>query len=288
MTTPRRNRVDLHCHSARSDGVLEPRTLLDAMRRWGLHVASVTDHDTLAGYRELRAAGLTSGTPRLLAGVEINCLAPDMTGRPDGELHVLGIGVDPDDAEFEAVLAGQRAARQERAAEMVERLRAIGMPIDDALPEALGSGVVAPGRPHIARALVAAGFAESVDDAMRRILSPGAPAYVPRRGIGPRDAIEAIRRAGGVASLAHFREAPERRYLIARLMAWGLGALEVYYASFDEPTVSRMARFAAGLGLLATGGSDYHGDTWTYAQAQAATHVPDEVAGRLLAALALD
>lgn len=288
MTTPRRNRVDLHCHTARSDGVLEPRALLDAMRRWGIHVAALTDHDTLAGYRELRAAGLTSGFPRLLAGVEINCLAADITGRPEGELHVLGIGVDPDDATLEAALAGQRAARQERIAEMVARLCAIGMPVHDALAGTLGPGVAAPGRPHVARALVAAGFAESVDDAMRRILSSGAPAYVPRRGMGPREAIEAIRRAGGIASLAHFAEAPERPGLIEQLVSWGLGALEVYYVSFDERTVARMARFAGGLGLLATGGSDYHGDTWTYAQAQAATHVPDGVARRLLAALALD
>ena len=285
MTTPRRNRVDLHCHTARSDGVLPPAELLDAMRRWGIALASITDHDTLDGYRELRAAGEGTEHPRLLAGVEINSIAHDVPGLREGELHILGYGMDPDDVSFEAVLASQRRLRALRAELIVERLRQLGMPVDEHLPEAMGPGVSAPGRPHIARALVAAGHAESVDDAMQRILARDAPGYVPRQGLGPREAIAAIRAAGGIAALAHFREAPERLDVIERLRDWGLGGLEAYYVAFDEATRAAVASVAAEHGLLATGGSDYHGDTWTYAQAQGMCRVPDSAGDALLAAL---
>jgi predicted metal-dependent phosphoesterase TrpH len=285
VTTPRRNRVDLHCHTARSDGLLEPTDLLEAMRRWGIRLAAITDHDTIDAYRELRAAGLGDISPRLLPGVEINSIAHDLPDLWEGELHILGYGMDPDDAAFEAALARQRALRSERAGRIVERLREIGMPVDDQLAATLGPGVSSPGRPHIARALVAAGHARDIDDAMTRILARGAPGYVPRQGLGPREAIDAIRRAGGIASLAHFREAPDRPDVVDRLAGWGLTGLEVHYVSFDSATRRRMAEFAAARGLLATGGSDYHGDTCTYDEAQRACDVPDAAGDALLAAL---
>jgi 3',5'-nucleoside bisphosphate phosphatase len=152
------------------------------------------------------------------------------------------------------------------------------------LPQVNG-GIDAMGRPHVARALVAAGHAESVNDAFRRYLEPGAPAYVRRGGMGPRAAIEAIVSAGGTASLAHAPWAPEQRAVIDRLTGWGLRALEVYYRGWDETCVERMAGFAEEQGLLATGGSDYHGDDGDYATAQALTWVPPGVAERLLAVL---
>jgi len=286
VTLPPRNRIDLHCHTARSDGVLQPSDLLAAMREWGIMLACITDHDTLDGYRELIAAGEGDRHPRLLPGVEINSVASDVPGLWEGELHILGYGMDAGDAAFEAALAEQRRLRAQRTDMIVDRLRSLGMPVDEQLPGAIGPGVTSPGRPHLARALVAAGHAESVDDAMRRILARGAPGYVPRQGLGPREAIDAIRAAGGLASLAHFREAPGRPDVIDRLCDWGLGALEVYYISFDEATRAAVARVAADHGLVATGGSDYHGDSWTYEQAQAACHVSDDVGDAVLAALA--
>ncbi len=285
MTTPRRNRVDLHCHTSRSDGVLDPADLLTAMRRWGIAVAAITDHDTLDGYRELRAAGEDLDHPHLVCGVEINSVSQEIPDLREGELHILGYGMNADDPTFEAALATQRRRRAERAAMIVERLRDLGMPVDDQLADTLGPGVSSPGRPHIARALVAAGFAASVDDAMTRILGRGMPGYVPRQGLGPREVIDAIRAAGGIASLAHFREAPERRELIERMRDWGLGGLEAYYVTFDEESRARVAAIAAEFGLLATGGSDFHGDTWSYEETQALCHVPDEAGDALLAAL---
>jgi len=293
MTTPRRNQVDLHTHTARSDGVLEPLDLGEQMRAWGSTVVAITDHDTLAGARELLAAGdadAWAAGPRIIVGVEINT-APDDDVRTAaeatddlGELHILGLGVDPDDPDYEAVLREQRSGRRTRLERILQRLDDLELPVREHLPQVRG-GIDALGRPHIARALVAAGHAESVNDAFRRYLEPGAPAYVRRSGIGPRAAIESIVAAGGIASLAHAPWAPDRRAVIDRLVDWGLGALEVHYRGWDEERVERMAAFADERGLLATGGSDYHGDDGDYATAQALTWVPPRVADRLLAAL---
>lgn len=294
MTTPRRNQVDLHTHTARSDGVLEPLELHAQMRAWGSTLVAITDHDTLAGARELLAAGLggrASAGPRIIVGVEINTTIDDevrtTTGTTDDldELHILGLGVDPADASFEAVLRAQRDGRRTRLERTLQRLDELGLPVRECLPQVPG-GIDALGRPHVARALVTAGHADSVNDAFGRYLAPGGPAYVRRGGIGPHVAITAIVAAGGIASLAHARWAPGRPDVIDRLADWGLGALEVYYRGWDEDDTERVALFADERGLLATGGSDYHGDDGDYATAQACTWVPPSVGERLLAALA--
>src|SRR5919106_3830758 len=135
MTTPRPNRVDLHCHTSRSDGVLPPLALHEQLRAAGMRLVAISDHDTLDGYRELRAAGLgerpSPAGPQLLPAVEINSIADEFPDLWEAELHILGFGVDPDDAAFEALLAAQREARRVRILEMVERLRGLGMPIDE-------------------------------------------------------------------------------------------------------------------------------------------------------------
>jgi hypothetical protein len=186
--------------------------------------------------------------------------------------------MDIADEAFEAALIGQRARRSDRFARTVRRLAELGMPIDAQL-ETLASGPDdSLGRPIVARALVAAGFATSVEDAFRRLIGRGSPGYIPRDGLGPPEAIRAIRAAGGLPVLAHFSDAPNRLPLFGELIAHGLAGLEVYYRSFDRPTTEAMAETATSLGLVPTGGTDYHGDTGTYAQSHAALWVPPEVA----------
>lgn len=299
MTTLRRNRVDLHTHSRRSDGVLEPAELYLQMQAFGMRLVALSDHDTLSGYRELRAAGLgarpSAAGPQLICAVEINTLAWAVLarhglGRDGEELHILGYGMDAEDAALEARLGRQRGARLARLEETVDCLRRHGASIDDELPGLLSAigphGHDALGRPHVARALVRAGHADSVDDAFERWLDHDRPCYVPREGMGPREAIEAIRDAGGVPVLAHSPAAPERSGVIAELQTWGLAGLEVHYRTFLPGTVARMAAFATGRGLLITGGSDYHGDTMSYAGAQHDTFVPADAGDRLLEAIA--
>jgi 3',5'-nucleoside bisphosphate phosphatase len=273
--------VDLHTHTLRSDGVLEPVQLLEAAAAAGIRTLAITDHDTMAAYRELVAGDSTiPGSLELIPGIEINALS---RGIPlaDGELHILGFGMDPANEPFEAALATQRAARKVRFERTVTRLRELGLGIDDEIAHIDLSRDDALGRPTIGRALIAAGHATSVEDAFQRLIGWGRPAFVQREGMGPRDAIEAIRDAGGVPVLAHFSEAPTQMPLLRELQQLGLAGLEVYYISFRPETVTLVRDVAARLGFLATGGSDYHGDTTTYAEAHAALHVPEEVAGAL-------
>jgi hypothetical protein len=293
MVTPRPNRIDLHTHTSRSDGVMEPLALYGAMRDFGLRTAAIADHDTLAGYRELRAAGLGADAgpdgPRLISAVEINSVCGDDLlsmgiELEEGELHVLGYGIDADDPALEERLARQRGSRRTRLLLIIEALRQLGKPIDDQIAPALESEE-ALGRPHIARAMVEAGHVASVQEAFDAWIDRRGPAYVPRQGLATRDAIDAINEAGGVAVLAHYPAAPEQPELIRLLMDWGVRGLEVHYRRFLPETIGRMAAFAAEMGLLPTGGSDYHGDGISYARSQAATWVPTEVGEGLIAAL---
>ena len=277
--------VDLHTHTLRSDGVLEPVELVRAAAAAGIRTLSITDHDSLAAWRDLILGRAMPASIDLIPGVEINALA---RGIPlaEGELHILGFGMDPNDDAFEAALGRQRGARRIRFERTLERLREIGMPIDAHLAHLDLTRDDALGRPTIGRALIAAGYAVSVEDAFRRIIGWGGPGYVQREGMGPREAIEAIRAAGGVPVLAHFSEAPSQMALLRELREIGLAGLEVHYISFDRDTVELVGAVARELGFLATGGSDYHGDTSTYAEAHALLHVPDAVGTALEARIA--
>lgn len=287
VVPPAPSTIDLHCHTIRSDGILEPPILARDAAAVGVRLLAITDHDDLSAYRELIAPGaapLPAGLT-LLPGVEINCLTTDLPELWESELHILGLGVDSTDDAFENVLIEQRSQRRVRFERTLARLRDLDLAVDD-LAEALDPAATASlGRPTVARLLQAKGHVESVEDGFARYLGRGRPAYVPRQGIGPLVAIGAIRAAGGLPVLAHFSEAPDRRAIVAELRAAGLGGLEVYYRTFEQGTVRAVGAVAAELGLVPTGGSDYHGDTGTYAAAHAQLWVPPEVGERLRAVL---
>jgi 3',5'-nucleoside bisphosphate phosphatase len=285
VVPPGPSTIDLHLHTTRSDGIVPPAELVAAAAAVGVRLLALTDHDTLAGYREVVAASAIPRGVELLPGVEINAIVTRDIGLWEGELHILGFGMDPDDQAFEATLAAQRGRRRERFDRTVTRLRELGYPIDDQLADLTGSDEDALGRPTVARALIGAGHADSVEDAFNRYLAWGRPGYVPRSGLDPIEAIRAIRAAGGLPALAHFPEAPARIEVVRELAEAGLGGLEVHYRSFDAPTVDAVGEVAAVLGLVPTGGSDYHGDLGPYAGAHAALWVPPEVGPRLLGAL---
>jgi 3',5'-nucleoside bisphosphate phosphatase len=278
--------VDLHAHTLRSDGILTPAELVTAAAVAGVRLLAITDHDTLAGVRELRQSGATPAGLEVLPGIEINTVVADRDHIAEGEVHILGLGVDPDDDALEAALSLQRQARRTRFEKMLVKLRDLGMPIDDALEKLPATtDEDALGRPRLARALILNGHAESVEDAFNRHLSRGRPAYVPREGLGPREAIGAIRAAGGIASLAHYAEAPSNMEFMRGLVDLGLNGLEVHYRAYDLSTVRLMQKVAADLRLVPTGGTDYHGDRETYAEAHAQLWNPPEVASGLRAAL---
>ena len=270
--------ADVHTHTLRSDGVLEPSELVRQAAAAGVRLFAIADHDNLAAYRELVAPGADPlpAAMELVPAVEINSVTVGLElDLPDGELHVLGIGVDPEDDRFEAALATQRGARRVRFQATVDRLREIGCPVDAQIAELDLTGDDALGRPTLARALIAAGFADSVEDAFQRLIGHGMPGYVPRTGLGPVEAIHAIRAAGGLASLAHFAEAPRRVPLLRELAAEGLNGLESHHRSFDAGTRDAVGAVARELRLVETGGTDYHGDLGPYAEVHAELVMPD-------------
>jgi predicted metal-dependent phosphoesterase TrpH len=286
IVPPAPSTIDLHTHTLRSDGVLEPAELVRQAFEAGIRLLAITDHDSLAAYRELTASGGVPAGLDLLPGVEINAVADGRDGLWEGELHILGFGMGPSDERFEATLAAQRGRRRQRFERILARLRDLGMPVDDAV-DALGVGADdALGRPTVARALIAKGHATSVEDAFQRWLGHGQPAWVPRDGLGPRDAIAAIRDAGGIAVLAHFVDAHRKRALVRELAAVGLGGLEAYYRGWNEVTIGTVRAVADRLGLLVTGGSDYHGDLGPYADSYQHLWVPPEVGRDLREAVA--
>ncbi len=280
--------ADLHTHTTRSDGVLEPTELVRQAAAAGVRLFAIADHDNLSAFRELTASDASPLPPGmdLVPAVEINAVGSRVGAeRAEGELHVLGLGVDPDDSVFEAALARQRDARRLRFRAMVDRLRELGFPIDAQLEAVDVSADDALGRPTLARALIAAGFADSVDDAFARLIGNGMPAYVPRSGLGPLEAVRAIRAAGGLASLAHFNEAPRAVPLLRELIAAGLNGLESHHRSFDAETRAAVSEVARSLDLVETGGSDYHGDLGPYAESHAELVMPEALVADLRAAL---
>ncbi len=288
LVPPTPSRADFHAHTARSDGLLEPGDLVAAAAAAGVRLLALTDHDTLAGYRELVAPGAPALPPgfELVPGIEINAVLPEEVDVPDGELHLVGLGVDPAAEALEAVLDRQRAARRRRFERMLAKLREAGAPVDAELDGLDRSDDESLGRPMIARALVRARHAADVGDAFARWVGHGQPGYVRREALGPADAIAAIRAAGGLAVLAHFASAAERPELVRELVDAGLGGIEVHHRTFDAATVERMRAVAAAHRLVASGGTDFHGDDDTYAEAIAETWIPDEVVDGIRAALA--
>lgn len=242
-------RVDLHVHTTCSDGTLDPAAVVARAVEAGLAAVAITDHDTMSGVAPAREAA--GSRIEVVPGIEIS------SSGDGGETHVLGYYLDPADPRLRARLARFADDRRRRVAAMADRLAAAGAPVDAAGILALaGEGVV--GRPHVAEALLRAGHVSSLDDAFRRYLGPHGTAWVPRPPFPPEEAIALIHDAGGVSVLAHPGPQLDDR-VVEALAARGLRGIEVWHPQHAAPTVRRYQLLAARLGLITTGGSDFHG-----------------------------
>lgn len=259
---------DLHVHTTASDGADAPGKVVEKARRAGLSALAITDHDTVGGLLPALDAGTKLSFP-VLPGVELS------TEEEGHEIHILGYLFQIDHSELLARLALFRQARVERVVKMVERLRCLGIPVEvEQVLELAGEGAV--GRPHVARALVQVGAVATVGEAFEKYIGKDRVAYVPRYKYTPREAVRLLRRAGGVAVLAH-PGLVRCDHLIPRLVAEGLQGLEVFYPAHSEEMVWHYERLCRRYRLVATGGSDYHGsDHREYNRLGAAT-APDEV-----------
>jgi hypothetical protein len=269
--------TDLHLHTTASDGRLSPAELVDEVLRAGLAVIAVTDHDTIAAVDEVQRLGRTRGI-EAIAGIEVTAVENQR------DIHVLGYFLNPGDDAFAQFLATQRAARVRRALAIAKRLEELGMPTDlgQWLTDEANRSGKSIGRPQVARAMVQAGHVADTQEAFDKWLGNDRPAYVTRTGPSPEQVVDAIHRAGGLASLAH----PGRTRIdprIPALAAAGLDAIEVYHSDHDTTAVDRYRTMARELEVLVTGGSDFHGDPARAVRPGAAT-LPDEDWQRLLAA----
>lgn len=243
---------DFHLHSTASDGVRSPTWVIETAAARGVRHLALTDHDTTAGLTEAQEAAHRLGVG-FVPGIEIGA---DYRGR---DVHLLGYGIDPDSPSLQAFLGWQRDGRARRMELAVERLAEHGITIDLGRVRAIAGGASI-GRPHLARALVEAGYVGSVQEAFDSWLAEGQPGYVARDRLGPQEAIEVIHRAGGVAVAAHPLFLGEAYAEIVRELApMGLDGVETYYKHYDPDTVAAHERLAASLGLAMSGGSDYHG-----------------------------
>jgi 3',5'-nucleoside bisphosphate phosphatase len=243
-------RLDLHIHTTASDGAWSPAAVARAAAA-RLDVIAITDHDTTAGIAGARlgAAGLPI---QVIPAVE---LSSTHRGR---DIHVLGYFVDPEAPALKAHEEHAHGARERRMAQMIERLAGLGIRVEmDAVLAAAGPDRGSLGRPHLARALVEAGHAQSVPDAFDRWIGDLHPAFVPTDLLDPPGAVEVVRSAGGIAVWAH----PPTDLLDALLpvlVRAGLRGLEVYRPRADPQQMGRLERAARTAGLVVTGGSDWH------------------------------
>jgi len=244
-------RADLHTHTIRSDGVLEPAELVIQAARAGLAAIAVTDHDTTAGVPEAIAAGADSDI-EIVPGIEIS------TRTRNREIHLLGLFIEPNSELLAELSQRQREWRRERAEVMVERAADLGLDIDLERVDAIAAGASI-GRPHLAQALLDAGQVVSTQDAFDRYLGIGKPCCVAKRMTDTKEAIAAVQVAGGAAVVAHPGSSRVREKLLVELAAAGLDGVEVVHPRHPRGRRHLLRGLCERLGLLPSGGSDYHG-----------------------------
>ncbi|MHB8066390.1 MAG: PHP domain-containing protein [Desulfobaccales bacterium] len=249
--------IDLHAHSTASDGSFRPAEVVRLAKDAGLQAVALTDHDTTDGLAEAVAAGQELGV-EVIPGVEISAQFTD------DSMHILGYFIDFKSGKLAERLAVLKQARKERNPKIVAKLNALGVAITMEQVERLsGGGQV--GRPHIARALLESGYVKSMQQAFDIYLKNGGKAYVEKYRFPPAEAMDMIREAGGVPVLAHpftlgLGSAFALKEVLLDLKAQGLAGVEIFYAEHTPEQEALYLKLAQELGLLATGGSDFHGD----------------------------
>lgn len=261
--TPALELWDLHAHTTASDGVYSPTTLIEQAQAAGLTGIAVSDHDSLAGVPEAKAAGERLGV-QVIAGIELSSTWERPAGEPragtQADVHLLGLflcGLDPDAQRLlQGRLLSRRTERLSRGREIVDRLRAAGVNVTWEEVHTLADGG-AVGRPHVARVLIQGGYVTSIEEAFDRYLSPGRVGYVAQPPLPTPEAVDWVHAAGGAAIWAH----PGLSGLRPEAAPWldSLDALEVDYPRHDAATRQALQALATAHGLLTTGSSDCHG-----------------------------
>ncbi len=245
--------IDLHTHTTESDGSCTPAELVAEAARIGVDVLSITDHDTFAGYDDAAPLARQAGI-ELICGIE---LSTKLHGR---SVHLLGYFLNPDGqvSRLREWVLEMQASRRERNVRLSARLRELGIDIRLEEAQALGRGLT--GRPHFAQLMVKKGYVADIRQAFDEYLDESAKGYVYRLEPQFAEAVRQIRKAGGIASLAHpTRIAGNLSDLIPELCSAGLDAIEAYHSDHGPGDTEHFLSLAARHGLKVTGGSDFHG-----------------------------
>jgi len=246
------SRIDLHIHTTASDGTFTPGEIIRLAAGRGMEYVAVTDHDTVGGVAEAMTAAAKFPGLTCLPGLEIN------TDVESGEAHVLGYFLDYYDPGLNVRLERLRDSRVGRAQRIIEKLAALDIDIAwERVKELAGSGSI--GRPHIAQALLEKDYIQTFNEAFDRYIGHGGAAYVARAKISPVEAVTIITAARGLPVLAHPFTVGDAAAMVKELVPAGLCGLEVYYGGYSADQVATLRRLCREYGLIATGGSDYHG-----------------------------
>jgi predicted metal-dependent phosphoesterase TrpH len=273
--------ADLHLHTLHSDGSWSTEQLVEAAIGKDLKTIAITDHDTVAGIRE--AIDFADNRIEIIPGIEINTIYEKDGKRKD--IHILGLFIDPSSPALAAIIKRQQDARNRLVDETVQKCQSLGIPLThDLVRECAGNGSI--GRPHLTRAIVKAGGADSINAAYERFMQRSSPDYIARHSIQPHEAIAAINEAGGISSIAHPGRDEGMEDIILDLKSHGLRAIEVYHRSHSLELLRKYLKFAAANQMLVTGGSDCHGPSEGYPASIGTIRVPPDVVSNLKAALA--
>jgi predicted metal-dependent phosphoesterase TrpH len=270
------SRVDLHVHSTASDGKYAPEEIVRKAAALGIRYLSLTDHDSVDGIAS--AVKAASAFPRLtfIPGVEVS------TDVAEGEIHILGYFIDYHNQELSDALKRFRTSREGRARGMVDKLAGLGMAIDwKRVREIAGDGAI--GRPHIAQAMLEKGYIDSFKEAFDKYIGRDGPAYVEREKMTPEEAVALVIRSGGLPVLAHPFTVKNMEKWVAALKAVGLIGIEAYYKDNTPEETEATLKIADRFGLVATGGTDFHGIEDTGEVMMGGVDVPVKAAKRLIA-----
>lgn len=243
--------VDLHTHSTFSDGRYTPTQLVEAAVTKGIGVLAITDHDSWNGIEEARkTASRYDGKIKIITGVELG------TQMGIESVHILGYHVDMECLPLQEKMDEMRHAREQRLFKMLAKLHDLGY---DITVDACDPKNRAVGRPHVAKALVAAGYFTTVQDVFNALLKRGAPAYIPQPKLSPEEAVSLIHQAGGIAVLAHPSEIEDKNLPEQLVTDYPFDGIEVYHPSADREAQQHWLNIAKSHKLMVSGGSDFHG-----------------------------
>lgn len=245
---------DFHIHTYFSDGVFSPEKIVDTAIDVGLQVIALTDHDNVLSYQTAKDyINKTGKKLEVIQGVEINTLYKNY------EVHILGYMMDTDNKDFKELLKTQQKARVEQVNQIIDLLakkEGIKIKFEDIKKQVAEGGSI--GRPHIAKAITNAGGTTSVIEAYAKYIHDDSPVYVPRKTVSPQEAVEIIYDAGGIPVIAHPHDIDIAESLIKELMTHGLRGIEAYHRKHSPACVEYFSSMAENLGLIVTGGSDFH------------------------------